>query len=216
MGKKITLGLLMIFALSHFANAQKKDTATGLNRVLMMQATISPGYWFAEKKWNSYFNATLEWCFDKRVSIRANGFYYFTTQNVAIPKFKMNHNLFLGAFYHYPKNKFDFYFGIEPGCAMILQRTYSTSVLGAEPARDTTINDPPIKFTPIMSASCGINFFFWKYMNIFAALKVVHGNYIPPYGKKISLDELRISAGIGFHVRFSKPGAYHKIKIVPF
>jgi hypothetical protein len=213
MGKKIVLNLLLIVTLSQIVVAQKKDTVTSLNKLLMLQATISPGYWFNQQKWNSYFHATLEWCFDKRVSIRADGSYYFTTQNVAVPIFKMNHSLLLGAFYHYPKNKFDFYFGIQPGCAMVLQRTYKTNILGTN--NDTTIVNPPLKFAPIMTAACGINYFFWKYMSIFAAVKILHGNYIPPYGKTISLDELRISAGIGWQVRFKKEGSKHN-RVVGF
>jgi len=216
MAKKIILSLLLVLTLWQIAPAQKQDSTTSLSRVLMLQATIVPGYWFNQHKWNSYFHATLEWCFDKRVSIRADGFYYFTTQNVAVPIFKMEHSLLLGAFYHYPKNKFDFYFGVQPGCTMVKQRSYSTNVIDTDPVRDTLINNPPIKFSPIMTAACGFNYFFWKYMNIFAAVKIMHGNYIPPYGKVIPLDQLFISAGIGWQVRFAKASANHKIKVVGF
>lgn len=204
--RKIILIILLIQLLPNLLRAQKHDSTASISRVLMLQATICPGRMFYNGgMWNSYFNSTLEWCFDNRVSIRANGFYFFSTQGAYRP-LKMNHSLMLGAFYHYPKGKFDYYFGVEPGAALVQQYPYTFN--------DSTISNPSIKISPLISVSTGINYFFWKYMNIFAAIKFVHGTYIPPYGNSIPLEELRISAGIGFHVRFKRTASH--IKVVPF
>jgi len=199
MKKIIILNLMLMLALHNFLTAQKPDSTSSISRVLMLQATICPGRMFYHGgMWNSYFNSTLEWCFDNRVSIRANGFYFFSTQGNYRP-FKMNHSLMLGAFYHFPKRKLDYYFGVEPGAALVQQYAYKFN--------GDSIANPQVKVSPLITVSTGINYFFWKYMNIFAAIKFVHGTYIPPYGNSIPLDELRISAGIGWQVQFKRKGS---------
>lgn len=176
--------------------AQQTDKIISLNKLLIVQATISPGYMnYKGGLWNSYFHSTLEWCFDNRVSIRSDGSYFFTTQGDYKP-FKMNHSLLLGAFYHFPKKKSDFYFGLQPGAALVQQNSYTYN--------DSTILNPRMKVAPIITATIGANYFFWKYMNMFVALKYVHGTHISDYGNSISLDELRISAGLGWHIQFTK------------
>lgn len=196
MEKKIILKVLLLIVLPFIARAQTDDKRSVLDKTCIVQATISPGYMFYKGGlWNSYFHSTLEWGFDNRVSIRCDGSYFFTTQGDLKP-FKMNHSLLLGAFYHFPKNKCDFYFGLQPGAAMVQQNDYTFN--------DSTITDPKIKVAPIITAAVGANYFFWKYMNMFVSVKYVHGNHISQYGDAIPLDELRISAGLGFHFQFRK------------
>ena len=200
MAKKIILKIILVLGFPNFIVAQQADKAPLLNKTLVCQATISPGYMFHKGGiWNSYFHATLEWCFDDRVSIRSDGSYFFTTQGEYKP-FKMNHSLLLGGFYHFPKNKNDFYFGLQPGAACVQQTSYIFN--------DSTISNPRLKVTPIMTATIGANYFFWKYMNMFVALKFVHGYHISDYGNSIPLDELRISAGLGWHIQFKKNRTY--------
>ena len=195
MDKKIILKIIFIFALQNFIVAQQTDKSALLNKMLIIQVTISPGYMpYHGGIWNSYFHPTLEWCRD-RVSVRCDGAYFFTTQGDYKP-FKMNHSLLLGGFYHFPKNKSDFYFGLQPGAACVQQTSYTFN--------DSIISNPRLKVTPIMTATIGANYFFWKYMNMFVALKFIHGNHISDYGNSIPLDELRISAGLGWHLQFTK------------
>jgi len=196
MAKKSIIKILIVLLLPNVVSAQLADKGSVLNKTLICQATISPGYMFYKGGlWNSYFHATLEWCFDKRVSIRSDGSYFFTTQGDYKP-FKMNHSLLLGAYYHFPKNKSDFYFGLQPGAACVQQTDYTYN--------DSIIINPRLKVAPIMTATIGANYFFWKYMNMFVALKFVHGYHISDYGRSIPLDELRISAGLGWHIQFKK------------
>ena len=200
MERKIIIKIMLILVLPLFAVAQQKDTTASLSKMVIVQATISPGYMFHNGgMWNSYFHSTLEWCFDKRVSIRADGSYFFTTQGDFHP-FKMNHSLLLGAFYHFPYKKGDFYFGLQPGAACVKQNPYTYN--------DSTITNPRLKVIPIMTAAIGANYFFWKYMNLFAAVKFVHGTYIPQYEHAIPLNEIRISAGIGWQIQFKKRGTH--------
>src|ERR1035437_759342 len=195
MAKKIIIKVMFVLALPNFIWAQKEDKTTSLNKLMLVQATISPSYMFYKGLTNSYFHATLEWCFENRVSIRSDGSYFFTTQGDYKP-FKMNHSLLLGAFYHFPKKKSDFYFGLQPGAALVQQTSYTYN--------DSTILNPRMKVAPIITATIGANYFFWKYMNMFVALKYVHGTHISDYGNSIPLDEFRISAGLGFQLRCTK------------
>src|ERR1035437_9467901 len=93
MAKKIILKVLFLLALPNFIAAQQEEKTTTLNKLLVVQATISPGYMsYKGGLWNSYFHSTLELCFDNKVSIRSDGSYFFTTQGDYKP-FKMNHSL---------------------------------------------------------------------------------------------------------------------------
>lgn len=196
MAKKICLGILLTFALPNFFFAQEIANPSVVNKTLIVQATISPGFMFQKPKMqNTYFHATLEWGFDDHISIRADGSYFFTTQGDYKP-LKMNHSLLLGAYYHFPKNNRDFYVGIQPGAACVKQNPYTYL--------DSTIANPRLKVTPIMTVAVGFNYFFWKYMNLFVAVKFVHGSHISDYGNALPLDELRISAGLGWQIQFNK------------
>ena len=203
MAKKIILIMLVALAFPRFAAAQQPDKESIINRMLVLQPTISPGYMFYKGGlWNSYFHASLDWCFDNHVSIRADGSYFFTTQGSYNP-LKMNHSLLLGAFYHFPvKKTADFYVGLEPGCALVQQSAYTYN--------DSSITHTRIKATPLITAVIGANYFFWKYMHLFLALKYVHGTLVSQYGSSIPLDELRISAGLGFQLQFTKKGRIKK------
>ncbi len=197
MAKKIILNALVFFMLPFMGSSQTIEKTTIINKTLMLQATIAPAYLFHHKGiWNSYFHCTLEWCFDNHVSIRADGSYFFTTQGDYKP-FKMDHSLLLGAFYHFPiSTKGDFYMGLQPGAAIVQQNAYTFN--------DSTISNPKVKVAPVITAAIGLNYFFWKYMNLFVALKYLHGNHVSQYGNAIPLDEIRISAGLGWQIHFHK------------
>ena len=198
MAQKMILKLLLVLIIPNLLIGQETDQASLLNKTLIVQATISPGFMFYKGGLtNNYFHATSEWCFDNRTSIRADGSYFFTTQGDYKP-FKMNHSLLLGAFYHFPKNKCDFYIGIQPGAACVKQSAYTYN--------DSLITNSNLKVAPILTATIGANYFFWKYMNLFVAFKFVHGTHISDYGESIPLDELRISAGLGWQIQFKKKG----------
>ena len=195
MEKKIILITLMIFSMAFLAWGQKEEKIVSvIDKMCIVQPTISPGYMLSYRSlWNSYFHATLEWCFDNRVSIRADGSYFFDTQGDVEP-LRMNHSLLLGAFYHWPVKKVDFYIGLQPGASMVQQDSYSYS--------DSTIMDPVIKVAPVITSAAGFSYFFWKYMHIFLSVKYIHGNHVAQYGPAIPLDELRISAGLGLQIPF--------------
>ena len=197
MAKKIYLKILLLLMMPGFAFAQTKEKTYIIDNILMLQATLSPGYLFYHNGlWNSYFHCTLECGFDKRVSIRADGSYFLTTQGDYRP-FHLDHSLLLGAFYHIPiSTKGDFYFGLQPGASIIQQNKYTYN--------DSTINNPKIKIAPIITGAVGVNYFFWKYMNMFFAVKYIHGNHVSQYGKAIPLDEIRISAGLGWQIHIGR------------
>ena len=197
MAKKIIIKAFLLLIIPCFAFAQQKEKTYIINKTLMLQASLSPGYMFYHKGlWNSYFHCTLEWGFDNRVSIRADGSYFLTTQGDYRP-FHLDHSLLLGAFYHIPiSTKGDFYFGLQPGAAMVQQNPYTYN--------DSLISNPKLKIAPIITAAVGANYFFWKYMNLFISIKYIHGNHIAQYGKAIPLDEIRLSAGLGWQIHFGK------------
>jgi hypothetical protein len=203
MAKKIIVLILFALALPYYSGAQEQAKDTLLNRMLVLRPFISPAYMFNKGGlWNSYFHASLEWCFDNRVSINADGSYFFSTQGDYKP-LKMNHSLLLGAFYHFPtKSKVDFYCGIQPGVALVQQNTYTYN--------DSTISHTRIKATPLITCSIGLSYFFWKYMHLYAGLKYTHGTLVSQYGSSIQLDELMISAGLGFQLQFTKKGGIKK------
>lgn len=197
MGKKIVLIIFVAHICSSaFALKAKSDSSSfSLKGLLVSQTTITPGYFFHKGLLNSYFHPALEYFFEDKVSVRTDAFYSFTTQGDE-KLLEMNHQMMLGAFYHFQKRNSSVCIGWQPGAAYVMQAPYTFN--------DSLIQNPKLKVAPIMTFTVGANYFFWKYLNFFAAVNYVHGSHIPDIGNSISLDELRFSAGLGWNLRLLK------------
>lgn len=196
MGKKMFMIVFAFFLYRNiFAQANQDSSNLSLKGLFVSQTIISPGYFFYKGLLNSYFHPALEYFFEDKVSIRTDAFYFLTTQGDEKP-LRMNHQMLLGAFYHFQKKSGSICIGWQPGAAYVTQTPYTYN--------DSLIEKPKLKVAPIMTFTLGADYFFWKYLNFFTAINFVHGTHIANFGNSFPLDELRFSAGLGWNLRFIK------------
>ena len=191
---KIGIVSLCLISLQQvFAQAEGPDFSR--KGLFISQTTISPGYLFSEQLMSAYFHPSVEYFFENRVSIRTDGYYFFTTQGDTKP-LRMNHNILLGASYHFNKEKSDFYFAWQPGISFAQLNDYTE--------QDSLITNPRLKIAPMFTFTTGYNYYFLKYLNFFVSVNYLHGTHIPDFGKARPLDEIRFSAGLGWNLQFEK------------
>lgn len=173
-----------------------KDSLTlSLKNMFISQTTISPGFNFDGKPVNSYFHPGVEYFFQNRISARTDLFLFMASKDSG-DFWNMNHQVLLGMFIHFPFSKFSGYFGWQPGVAIVQQTPFKYNEIPVE--------DPDIKAAPVISMTAGINYYFWTYLHFFANIQFLKGTHIPDAGNAQALDELRLSAGLAWQVRFKK------------
>ena len=64
----------------------------------------------------------------------------------------------------------------------------------------------PLKVLPNVSLTGGVTYCVWKYMHFFANARYVHAQYAAAPTGVLSLDELVVSAGLGWQLRLRKKG----------
>ena len=65
----------------------------------------------------------------------------------------------------------------------------------------------PLKVLPNVSLTGGVTYYVWKYMHFFANVRYVHAEYPAGPGGAVPLDELVVTACLGWQVRFWKRGS---------
>ena len=123
------------------------------------------------------------------VHIRGDGFYFLNSYGDR-PRFDMNHQLYLGAFYHFTSNALQPYAGFQPGLAISRSSEYQTL------NEETNELERKIGYNPVGSLAGGIHYSGEKLFFLFVETRYIFGkhktNTYPTY-----LDEFRISFGLG-------------------
>lgn len=127
-----------------------------------------------------------------RIHMRGDA-YYFISSFGDRPRFDMNHQVYMGAFYHFTETKLQPYVGFQPGIAISRSSEYETlnSVSGELEAK--------IGVNPVGSLGAGVSYYGEKIFFLFIESRYIFGkhktNSYPVY-----LDELRFSFGLGFFI----------------
>ena len=119
--------------------------------------------------------------------------YYFLNSFGDRPRFDMNHQIYMGTFYHFTDTKFQPYIGFQPGIAITQSSEYETlNALSGELEAKVAVN-------PVGSFGGGISYYGEKIFFLFLETRYIFGkhksNSYPVY-----LDELRFSFGLGFFI----------------
>jgi hypothetical protein len=197
-----TMLLLAVMTASAQQNEQPDIIRKGLLRA---QGTITPAVMLNGGALNIYLLGDMDFYLSRRVSVRADGYYFLDTQGGG--GLLHNHGVFFGLNYHFPVKggRFDPYLGLQPGASYV-QARYTGGLLDHDVLMPTRSR---ATLVPNISASAGFNYYIWKYLHFQMMVRYVHGNHATPWGSH-PLDELRFSIGLGWNVNTIKAGKGHR------
>jgi hypothetical protein len=182
--------ILFLLILGSGTQAQN-DNSFSTKGLLKATTTISPGFMLNQQRTNIYLNGELEYFPEEKISIRGDGFWYLGSQQNP-DLLKQNSSVYWGALYHFRKNRADYFIGFQPGLSLtqpVVDEKYYYSDYG-------------IQVCPQMSVLAGFTYYVGRYFNFFANTRYVKSAY--RNNRYIGLDELRISAGLGFNIHLKK------------
>lgn len=200
--KKIIFILIFVCSLSVIF-AQQENTQYIHKHLMRADASVVGGYLFKEGMNTVHINGSAEYYLDNKISIRGSASYMLG--NAGITKDSMGlkdfHSIYLGMAYHFPtKGHFDPYVIIQPGLAY----TSSYQVHNWVPLQlqDEQISHTyyPGVLSPIATAGLGFNYYFQRFAHLFFETRYVYGQHLSPAPSPISLEELRVTFGLGFNL----------------
>lgn len=129
---------------------------------------------------------------ESRIELRADAFYFLGSTGDR-PRFSMNHQLFVGAFYRFSDAALQPYVGFQPGIALSQSSEFG--------AFDQTTGNVNYKKTinPVGSVAGGLDFFAEKLFFMFVETRYIFGKHKSDT-YPVFLDEWRFSFGLGFHI----------------
>lgn len=195
--------ILFAFFCGSYSVAQ--DTYVYKN-TLKASATLCPGFMLGQTQTNIYVHGHLEYFPEDRVSLRGEGF-WFTGAQQKPALLKENSSFLFGGLYHFHKNRLDYFIGLQAGMGFTKPRdTYNSYEVYVAPTTVTVYDTVSyaLKALPLISPVTGITFYPGKYVNFFLELRYVNGRYFGYEGRRLNMDEIRISAGLGFQLPLKK------------
>ena len=198
--KPIKLIILFVCSLS-VVFAQQENTQFIHKHLVRVDASIVGGYLFKENINNVHINGSAEYYLDNKISIRGSASYLLgstglTKDSMGLKDF---HSVYLGAVYHFnTMGHFDPYFIFQPGIA------YTSSYKGI-PSNLASTDEQPKKYysgtlSPLATAGLGFNYYFQRFAHLFVETRYVYGRHLSQAPSPISLQELRVTFGLGFNL----------------
>lgn len=184
------LMIAFLFIISINAFTQSNEDTFFRRGMLSAQLTLSPSYMLEEKVGYFYLHGNLEGFVSENISISGDGFLSLGNLSSDDQKLDYNHNLLFGAYYHFTHGTNDLYSGFQPGLAF------------SRISQTTAWYNPQPIVTPIISPVIGYSYFINDYFHFFAQARYIYGTHYSD--EKISLAEIRLSAGLGFNISLLK------------
>jgi hypothetical protein len=191
--------LFIIPLLSCFSilSAQQQNEQYIQKHLVRADASIVSGYMFNDNIKNVHLNGNLEYYLDNKVSIRGDANYMLGSSGISNDSIglKDNVSVMLGAAFHIHTNgHFDPYFILQPGIA------YASSYRQNYSGEFTGKNFYPGVMSPIGSAGLGFNYYFQRFAHFFMETRYMYGQHVSNAPSPLSLQELRITFGLGFNL----------------
>lgn len=200
MRKRIVIFFLLgLWMCNFFAQDNVPFITQGL---LKGTATISPAFMLNQPIENIYINGELEYFTERRISFRGDAYLFLSSQQKPA---LLHQNSFIvaGGLYHFPKNRFDYFIGFQPGVSLV-----QPNVIYVHAGPGTLINwvdlPAPTKVCPTISAITGITYYVGDYFNFFLNVRYTKARYFGYNSGVLNLDQLIISGGLGFNIRTKK------------
>lgn len=184
----VTILLVTCFILQGTASAQDKPIVRkGLIRA---QLTISPATMLDYSESPFYFHGTLEGYLNEKTSLVGESYFHLGNISGESTLFDFNHSTFFGGSYHLAQDNSSFYIGIQPGVSFARIRTQEGQELGK------------LGINPLFSSVVGYSFFVNRFFHFFVQSRLVLGQHL--HNEAVSLNELRVSAGLGINLNTFK------------
>jgi hypothetical protein len=193
--------IILFVCFSSAISAQQEKVQFIHKHLVRTDASIVAGYMFKDNLSNVHINGNLEYYLDNKVSIRGSASYMLGSSGLTKDSMGLHdfHSIYLGAVFHIPtKGYFDPYFILQPGIAYTSSyRMYNPNPIpwSETPLEKTTY---PGVLSPIATAGFGFNYYFQHFAHLFMETRYVYGNHLSEAPHPISLQELRVTFGLGF------------------
>jgi len=196
---------ILFFTLISFTGFTQEENAQFIHKHLTRAtASIVAGVMLKNNINNVHVNGNLEYYLDNKISIRGDFNYMLGSSGLTADSMglKDNHSILLGAVYHFhTANHFDPYLILQPGFAY----TSSYNAKYSSLLQDNTkiIYYKPV-ISPLATVGLGFNYYFQRFAHLFLETRYVYGQHLSDAPKPISLQELRITFGLGFNLFVAK------------
>jgi hypothetical protein len=198
--KKIIVILFVCF--SSFLFAQQQNGQYIHKHLVRADASIAAGYMFKDNISNVHINGNLEYYMDNKISIRGDANWMAGSNGLTADSMGLKdyYSVMLGIVYHFHTNgHLDPYFILQPGFA------YTSSFHQAPAVGIYTQDNSPKTYyqgviSPLTTAGFGINYYFQRFAHLFIEARYVYGNHLSEAPTPMSLQELRITFGLGFNL----------------
>lgn len=182
-----------LFAISACAVANAQQAEPFVARGLVSgAASIGPGFMVDHPLTNIYVTGDANYFLEDRISLQGSAAWYVGAQQDST-FLKENSRVSFGPVYHFTKGGLDVGLGFLPG----------VSLTQLEPTGQD-LPATPLKLLPNVSLSGSVTYYVWKYMHFFANVRYVHAQYTSAAITPLPLDELVVTAGLGWQVRMRK------------
>lgn len=196
--------IVLLICKFYASSAQPVEAQFIHKHLVRADASIIAGVLLKDNINNVHLNGNLEYYLDNKISVRGDCNYMLGSNGLTIDSMglKDNHSVMLGVVYHFhTNNHIDPYFILQPGF------TY-TSSYNAGYTRFLQDNAKTIYYKPVISplatAGFGFNYYFQRFAHLFLETRYVYGQHLSDAPKPISLEEFRITFGLGFNLFVKK------------
>jgi len=188
--KKILTSFLLLAVLSVSAQPIVENRKGNLRT----QGNLAGGYLFSQKAAGAYLTGDFDLFLDEQVSFTGSGWYGFKVSDNATGLIR-NHSILSGFNYHpVKKGRWDPFIGLSPGLG-IAELKYADS---------EGISQSTIGLAPLISGEIGCNYYVGSVFNLFVKARGVTGQARGDAPTPTRLDEIKITAGLGWNLRLWK------------
>ncbi len=183
-----------------------QQTGQYINKYLIRSdISLVAGNMFKDNIQNVYVNGNEEFYLNKNLSIRGDGNWMVGSKGLTKDSMGLKDyfSLSLGVAYHFPTNGH-----LDPYCILLPGLAYTSSF--HQELQPGVKNDGTKKtnymgaLTPLGSVGLGINYYFQYVAHLFIETRYVYGMHLSEAPKPMSLEEVRITFGLGFNLFVKK------------
>ncbi len=193
---------LLFISISVFLFAQQEKSPFIGKHLIRADVSFLSGYMMKEDMKNVHLSGDAEYYLDNTISIRGTATYLLGSSGPGGNVVKLNdfHSVMLGAALHFPvKSHFDPYVILQPGIAY----TSSSQTIKVNDEVQSTVSYRGA-LTPLATAGIGVNYYFQRFAHLFVEGRYVYGRHLSEAPQSVSLEELRITFGLGFNLFIMK------------